>query len=162
MKNSLYKINNEFAELMQNVEAMEGEITPEIEKQLQINESQLQGKSIAYLSVIKKHTAHAAAIDDEIKRLQALKKRSTTLTDRLKASLLDAVKLYGEIETPFNKFSTRKSENIEVENVNALPNEYKTVKVVESADKAAIKAAIKAGKKIEGATLNQNINLKIN
>ena len=53
MKTSLYQIENEHLALMQQIENAEGEITEEIAEQLEINEGQLQSKSIAYLSVIK-------------------------------------------------------------------------------------------------------------
>lgn len=162
MKNSLYKIETEYLELISEVEEMDGELTPEMEAALKINELQLQGKSIAYLAVIRKNEFYASQIDEEVKRLQAIKKRATRLNDNLKSRLLDAVKLYGDYETEFNKFGTRKSESIEVENVNALPDKFKTVKVVEAADKKALKDAIKSGEEIEGVTLNKNINLKIN
>ncbi len=162
MKQSLYHISDEYLTLIQEIEENEGELSPEMEEALKINEAQLQSKSIAYLSVIKKNEYYTAQIDEEIKRLQALKKRSITLTTSLKDRLLDAVKLFGDFETEFNKFGTRKSESIEVENINALPERFKIVKIVESADKKALKEAIKFGKEIAGVKLNQNINLKIN
>ena len=46
---SLYKIETEYLELINQIELAEGEITEEISEQLEINESQLQGKSVAYL-----------------------------------------------------------------------------------------------------------------
>ena len=52
-KQTLYKIEKDYIELIKQVEEAEGEITEEINEQLEINESQLQSKSIAYLSVIK-------------------------------------------------------------------------------------------------------------
>lgn len=162
MKQSLYNIQEEYYDLVILVEEMEGELTPEVEERLKINEAQLQGKSIAYLSVIKKNESFANQIDEEIKRLQAIKKRSTTLTTNLKDRLLDAVKVFGDFKTEFNTFGTRASESIDVENVNSLPDRFKVVKIVESADKKALKEAIKSGKEIEGVTLNQNLNLKIN
>jgi hypothetical protein len=162
MKQSLYNIKDEYLTLINSIEEMEGEITPEIEAQLKINEAQLQSKSIAYLSVIKKNEHFEAQLDEEIKRLQGMKKRATLLKDNLKSRLLDAVTTFGEFETEFNKFGTRKSESVEVENVNSLPNEYKITKVVETADKKALKEALKKGEKIEGVTLNENLNLKIN
>ena len=162
MKQSLYKIKDEYLALIGIVEDMEGETTPEIEKELQINEAQLQSKSIAYLSVIKKNEHFVNQLDEEIKRLTGMKKRAATLSTNLKERLLDAVKTFGDFETKFNKFGTRKSESVEVENVNALPDKYKTIKVVESADKKAIKEALKLGTQIEGAEIVQHLNLKIN
>ena len=60
------------------------------------------------------------------------------------------------------KISFRKSESIEVEDVNSLPSEYKVVKVTEQADKVALKEAIKGGIQVPGVYLkvNQNIQIK--
>ena len=162
MKNSLYKIEKEYLTLMQEVELMEGEITEEMETQLAINESQLKGKSIAYLSIIKQKETFNGVIDEEIKRLQALKKRNNTILDRLNNSLLNAVKLFGNFESGLHKFSTRKSTTLKVEDVNALPKEYKVIKVTEQADKMKIKQVLKMGETVKGCELVENINLKIN
>jgi len=147
---------------MNEIEQAEGEITPEMEAQLKINEGELQSKSIAYLAVIKEREAFVTQIDEEIKRLTALKKRNNSLVDRLKENILNAVNLFGTIETQFNKFSIRKSESVEVLDVNELPKEYKVVKVTEQADKKAIKEALKSGKQIVGCSILTNSNLKIN
>ena len=45
--------------------------------------------------------------------------------------------------------------------VNQLPNEYKTIKVTESANKTAIKKALQDGVEIDGCALVENINLSI-
>ena len=162
MKKSIYEISNDYLTLMNEIEQAEGEITPEMEAQLKINEGELQSKSIAYLAVIKEREAFVTQIDEEIKRLTALKKRNNSLVDRLKENILNAVNLFGTIETQFNKFSIRKSESVEVLDVNELPKEYKVVKVTEQADKKAIKEALKSGKQIIGCSILTNSNLKIN
>ena len=162
MKKSIYEISNDYLNLMNEIEQAEGEITPEMEAQLKINEGELQSKSIAYLAVIKEREAFVTQIDEEIKRLTALKKRNNSLVDRLKENILNAVNLFGTIETQFNKFSIRKSESVEVLDVNELPKEYKVVKVTEQADKKAIKEALKSGKQIVGCSILTNSNLKIN
>ena len=162
MKKSLYHIETEYRELINQVELSEGELTPEMEEQLMINETQLQSKSIAYLEFIGSKESFNARIDDEIKRLQALKKSNNTLISNLKGRLLQAVKLYGAFEVGLTKFGTRKSQQVIVDDVNSLPSEFKTIKVTESANKAEIKKAIKAGEHITGCELLDVENLKIN
>ena len=162
MKKSLYNINEEHAALIQQVAEAEGELTPELEESLNINGAQLESKSIAYLAVIRENEYLTTQLDDEIKRLQIMKKRAHTLSENLKSRLLNAVIVHGEFSTEFQKFSTRKSEAVTVENVNSLPSEYKTIKIVETANKVALKQALKAGNKIEGVELKENLNLKIN
>ena len=101
-------------------------------------------------------------IDDEIKRLQALKRQNSNVVSYLKNRLLNAVNLFGAFEVGFTKFSTRKSESLIVEDVNALPKVFKVIKVTEQADKLAIKKAIKDGMEIKGCSIQENKNLKIN
>jgi len=43
-----------------------------------------------------------------------------------------------------------------------LPKEFKTVKITETPDKIALKDAIKRGEKIEGVSIVEMSNLKIN
>jgi translation initiation factor 2 beta subunit (eIF-2beta)/eIF-5 len=159
MKTTLYNIKEDYAALMDAIEEQEGVLTDEQNDQLVINEQQRDQKSIAYLEVIKDREAFIGNIDEEIKRLQALKKRNNTLIDTLKNNLLGAVELFGEFTVGTVTFTTRKSESIIVEDVNILPKEYKTIKVTESANKADLKKAIKAGKEIEGVILQTNFNL---
>jgi len=162
MKTTLYSITEEQRYLLSEIEQMEGEITPEMEEQLIITAHQLDSKSIAYLEVIKNRESFISTIDDEIKRLQQLKKTSGNLVTRLKDNLLHAVKTFGDYEVGLSKFGTRKSTSVEVEDVNALPKEYKVIKVTEQADKIAIKKALQSGVEIEGCYLSENLNLKIN
>lgn len=162
MKQSLYNIVEEQRYTLAEIELMEGELTPELEEQLKINAHQLESKSIAYLEVIKTKDSFNLLISEEIKRLQALEKRNDNLVARLKDNLLVAVKTFGDFEVGFTKFGTRKSTTVEVEDVNQLPKEFKVVKITEQADKKAIKEALKNGQEIEGCSIKEHKNLKIN
>jgi len=161
MNNTLYDIKQEYLELINQVEEMDGEITPEIEEQLTINQNELQNKAIAYHSVILSKDAFNMQIDSEIKRLQALKKRNNSLIDNLKDRLVGAIQMFGEFTVGTNTFGLRKSEKVEVDDVNQLPKEYKTIKVTEQANKVEIKKALKLGKEIKDAYIVTQYNLKI-
>lgn len=162
MKKSLFNIQKDYKELMQEVEIAEGILTDEQITALQINENELQSKSIAYLEVVRTKEATNTLIDNEIKRLQQLKKVNTNVLTRLNENLLQAVNTFGEFEVGLTKFGTRKSSSITVEDVNSLPVEFKTIKVTESANKTELKNAIKRGESIKGVELVNNLNLKIN
>ena len=161
-KKSLFNISINYNELMHEIEANEGILTDEQIEALEITEKDLQSKSIAYLEVIKGKEAFVSQIDEEIKRLTALKKVNNNITARLKDNLLNAVKMFGGFEVGLTKFGTRKSQSISVEDVNSLPSEYKVVEITESADKKHLKEAIKSGESIPGVELNDNLSLKIN
>lgn len=160
MKNTLYDIKESYLSLMDDIEASEGVLSEEQESALEINKNELQSKSIAYLEVIKSSNAFISTIDNEIKRLQALKKRNGNLIDRLENSLLSAVTLFGEFTVGTLTFGKRKSESVIVDDVNSLPSEFKTVKVTESAKKAELKKALKGGEEIEGVYIQTNYKFK--
>lgn len=159
---SLYKINAEYMELFGRIEMAEGVLTPELEEELIIKKSELEVKSIAYVEVIKQRESFNDRIDEEIKRLQAMKKSNDTLVSRLKSNLLQAVSIFGNYEAGFVKIGTRKSKQVVIDyDVNDLPKQYKTVKVTETADKVAIKKAIESGQTVYGCRLVENVNLTI-
>jgi hypothetical protein len=163
MRISIYQIEQSYNQLAEQLIDNDGELTLELSEQLAITEEQLQNKSVAYSFVIKQMDADIDTIDAEIKRLQAAKKQREKATEYLKDRIKHAMDLFSieEIKTPLVKINFRKSESVEVENVNALPYAYKTVKVVETADKVAIKEAIKNGADIIGCRVVTNKNLQI-
>jgi len=159
---TLYEINSTQLALINQIEELEGEITSDVSELLTINEKDLKVKSIAYLEVIKTRESMNMMIDAEIKRLMSAKKANDNLIERLKSNLLNAVNIFGEFQVGFQKFSKRISERVNVEDVNLLPKEFKTVKITETPDKIALKDAIKRGEKIEGVSIVEMSNLKIN
>ena len=162
MSKSLFNITLEQKVLMHEIESMEGELTPEMEAALQITEAELQQKSIAYLEVIRQKEGFNSLIDAEIKRLQQIKKAGNNVIARLNENLLSAVKTFGTYEVGLQKFGTRKSSQVIVEDVNSLPEQYKVIKVTEAADKMMLKKAIESGEEIKGVYIQENLNLKIN
>lgn len=163
MKQSLFNITEEQRQLVAEIEAMDGELTIEMEEKLALNESNLRHKAVAYNEVITTKKAQTDMIKAEIKRLQSWAKRNDNIVNRLEENLLNAVKTFGEFEVGLTKFGVRKSTSTEVDAdmVNALPKEYKTVKVTEAPDKKAIKEALEQGIEIPGCRLSHNLNLKI-
>ena len=139
------------------------ELTPELEQELLINQEQLQTKGINYAKVIANYQSEADQIDAEIKRLKAMKesrdKKVTWLTESLKKAML--VSGIDKIDSPLFKISLRRSETVEVDLVEALPAAFQNVKNLVTADKMAIKEAIKKGENVFGARIIENYNLSI-
>jgi hypothetical protein len=158
---NLYQITQEAQYLAALLETEE--LTPELEAELLINQEQLQTKGINYAKVIANYQSEADQIDAEIKRLKAMKesrdKKVTWLTESLKKAML--VSGIEKIESPLFKISLRRSEAVEVEIPEALPVDWQVKKVTITADKVAIKKAIKEGYSITGARLVENFNLSI-
>lgn len=161
MKTTLFEIEQTYINIVEQL--MNDEVTPQLEEALAIAEKDLQTKGIAYANVIKQIDAECDIIDAEIERLTKAKKARQNASERLKERIKQAMILFGkdEIKTPLIKLSFRKSESVIVKDVNALPNDYKTIKVTEQADKLKIKEALKNGEKIEGCEIVENFNLQI-
>jgi len=160
---NIYQIQHEYLLLVNQIIENGGEVTPQQELNLQITKNQLQDKGTNYAFVIKKLDAECDIIDAEIKRLSQLKKVRQNLSERLKANITHAMHTFevDKIESPLIKLSFRKSQSVEVDDVNSLPTEYKTIKVTEQADKMKIKQALQNGEQIQGCIIITNTNLQI-
>lgn len=157
----LYEITQEAQYLAVLLETEE--LTAELEEALIINQDQLQAKAVNYAKVIANYQAESDAIDQEIKRLKAMKESRDKKVEWLKESVKKAMLVSGieKVESPLFKLSVRRSEAVEVDVVEALPSAFQNVKNVVTADKVAIKEAIKRGEFVMGARLVENFNLQI-
>ena len=160
---NIYNIQSEYQQLVNQLIENGGELTPELELALQINKDNFHSKSENYAYITKQFDGEIDIIDNEIKRLQQAKKSREKTIQRLKDTIELAMITFDidKIETPLIKISFRKSESVEVTDVNELPNEFKVIKVTESADKLKIKDALKSGMFIEGCSIKTNRNLQI-
>ena len=158
---NLYKLTQEASYLASLLE--EGELTAELEQALVINQNELQEKAINYVKVIKNLEADSDAIDSEIKRLKAMKEAKDGAIDRMKEAVRNAMLVSGvdKIESSLFKLSLRRSESVEVVNIDQLPEMLTTVKKTVSADKVKIKEAIKSGLTVQGAVIVENFSLQI-
>ena len=66
-----------------------------------------------------------------------------------------------KMETPRMKLSYRKSDSVDVYDIDSLPKEYIKEKVEVSADKTALKKILKDGKEIKGAKIVTNLNMQV-
>lgn len=162
MKLSLYNIQQEYISLAEQIIDNDGLLSEEMEAALQINKDQLESKSQCYGFIVRQLEGECDMIDNEIKRLEAMKKSRGKTVDRLKESVSKAMQLYeiDKIETPTIKISFRKSESIEIEEESLIDEKYMTVKTTKTPDKKAIKEAIKAGEIVLGVTLKENQNIQ--
>lgn len=158
---SIYNITDDFSQIMAEIESNGGEISPEIDEKLQINQFNLIEKTTNYVHVIKTLDSECDIIDIEIKRLQELKKQRSNFTQSLKDRLKNAMQAMEltEIKTALNKINFRKSESVEIIDESILPN---NVLIYEpKIDKKKIKEIIKNGGVVLGAEIVVNQNLQI-
>lgn len=163
MKTSLYQIEQTYLTLVENLIDNGGELTPELETELAITKQDLQNKGVCYGFIVKELEGNIDLIDLEIKRLNALKKPLVNSIDRLKNNLSQAMQMFEvtELKTPLLKINFRKSESIEVTDIDLLDVDFVKTTITKAADKIAIKEAIKAEIPVRGAVLLTNYNLQI-
>ena len=160
---TLYVITAELNAIITQLEELGGEITPELEQALAINEESFAAKSEDYGHAILNLKGMAAAAKAEKERLAALQKFYENTCNRLDNALKTAMVATGhdKVETPTMRLSLRHTTATEVDDLDAVPAEYKTTKVEVVADKTAIKKAIQSGEDVPGAHLVENVSLQI-
>jgi hypothetical protein len=153
---SLYSITNKFAELMDK--AQDGELTEEEYNQLGEELAlELQNKSANIIGYTQNKEALIDAIDNQIKRLQELKKTEQNSLDKFKLYVKDNMEKLGieKIGTELGILSIAKNPmSVEIENEEEIPAEFKQEVVTVKVDKTAIKNHFKeTGEVVAGAII---------
>lgn len=120
---SIYNIQQDLLEIFDQIEANNGEITPELEEQLRISQDEFEDKIRSYTGVIHQLECDLCAIKDEKARLDAIKKSKENTIERLKQIILEAIQMFGDTSKSGTKFidygtgkvSLRKSESVELD-----------------------------------------------
>lgn len=95
---NVFDIVNDYESLIDEIEELGGEITPEIAEKLNINAEQLSDKVHAYYFVIKTKDAEITLMEDEITRLKDKIKAKEGVIKRLKKTVDLAVETFGELK----------------------------------------------------------------
>lgn len=157
----LYELTADFARLQEQIEQCE-------ESEISALQGELDGCSVLLtdkldgIGRIMRHLEiEADGYDSEIERLSA---KSRTLRNRHEWLKNYVGQCLGEgtaIKTPLFAFSWRKSEAVEVDNFDELPEAYRRVKTIVEPDKNEIKKDLKCGAEIPGARLTTRLHLQI-
>lgn len=160
---SLWKIKTEYENILNDIINDDGIVSEQAEELLAINVEKRDEIATNYYHYINNLEHENAQIDEEIKRLQALKKRNKTKIDLLSRSIIGLINLYGDFKSNLFNFKTRKSTVVEVDEdcINALSEDYITTKTTVTPNKTAIKTALKNGLEINGCRLVEKHNLNI-
>ena len=120
---SLYNIEQELLDVIATLEDNGGELTPELEERLIIGQDNLREKLTSYVAVINEMTAKIDACKCEEKRISSLRKSRENTLDRVKESVLNAVRLFGDatkngnyvIDLDTCRLSTRASSSVNID-----------------------------------------------
>jgi hypothetical protein len=158
---SLYTITTEQLRINELLEELEGELTPEIEEALIINEDNFLTKSEGYIERIAYFKARAEAAKVRIEEYQRIKRIAENAEKRLKERMQWAMEVLGrdKVEVGLHKMSLRSSQAVNITNEARIPNQY--IKVETKIDKESLKRDLKAGLVIEGAELITNKSIQI-
>lgn len=169
--NTLYETSTEVRALndlyLESIDEETGEIKDAaiLEKWEREVKTALEQKSKNIVGFVRNAELLVDNIDNEIKRLQALKKSTQNKLDRTKDYIVFCMRTMGikKIETPLGTLSLRKSVGVVIdENVlDQTDKRYMTEKTTYTISKTALKELIKNGENIEGATLQEKQNLQI-
>lgn len=109
---------------------------------------------------VKNLLSDADAIKAEKDALADREAKCRKKAEQLKAWLAEALE-GKKFDTARCAVSFRRSEKVEVDDVNSIPEELVVVTVTQSPDKKAIKELLKAGQEISGCRLVENLNAQI-
>lgn len=159
---SIYELNKDYAELSAMLEAAETEEEIQaIQDTLEMINVSIEEKLENTGKFIKNTESDIVGIKAEIDRLTAMKKTKENFVERLKNNVEFALKEKGLEALTVGTFKCgyRKSESVEIINLDVIPADYTKVEI--KADKTAIKKAIKAGETVDGAEIKVNQNFYI-
>lgn len=176
---TLYEIDERLQALEEySIDLETGEILSEDEFYKLYDEIQmaLNDKIESTVCFIKNLQSDSEALDNEMKKLKQRKIYKDKLIERLKNrvdtyiqhlcsdedGIVDTGKLNKyKLETPKMKLSYRKSEVVNVTNVESLPKDFIKTTIREEPNKTEIKKSIKAGNSVDGAELVTKYNMQI-
>lgn len=172
MSNNLYDILDEFRQLEQELIEAGGELTPELEERLAINQDEFETKMDNYAKLRIEKLTRIENINSEIERLSAIRANEFKVAQRLEERMEEALLQYGATDkkgikrfsTMIFNFSTRKSTGYKY-NESIIPSKYwrtpPPVEPVPVLDKDAIKTDLKANIPVEGVEVTTNYSITI-
>lgn len=159
---NLYQIDQRLAALLEVdgdiVDTDSGEILSleDVEALEMAREEKIEGWGLW----IKNKCAEATAIKTEEMNLKERRQKLESLIENSTKRYQQY--LAGEkVSTPRLTVNYRKTQSVEVTNLNIIPADYKRVKLLTEPDKVAIKEAIKNGMEIPGAALVERQSMTI-
>ena len=131
-----------------------------LEQELQI---QLQTKGAGIIKSFKNSEAMLNGVDEEIKRLQALKKSISNQINSRKEYIVRNMEIMGitKIETELGNLSLRKSKSVNIYDESLIDKKFIEIETKEKISKTEIKKAIETGENVQGANIVEKNSLNI-
>lgn len=124
---------------------------------------QLQTKGAGIIKSFKNSEAMLNGVDEEIKRLQALKKSISNQINSRKEYIVRNMEMMGitKIETELGNLSLRKSKSVNIYDESLIDKKFIEIETKEKISKTEIKKAIEAGENVQGANIVEKNSLNV-
>lgn len=160
----LYELTSKRQELLDLIAAMDSEdleLSDAVGDTLEALDEAIQDKAEAVASFIFSLQADSAALKQEEQRLAERRRLNDAKVERMKTYLADMLEDADIDRIKGLKYTIgfRKSEKVQVTDVDALPERFLRVK--REPNLTALKEALKAGQAFDGVSLTTNKNLSI-
>lgn len=129
---NIFELGTALQKVFEEIEENGGELTPELEAELDITSQNFKDKVEAYCQVLTMYNSDIECCKNEKDRINSIQKVKKNAVERIKQRLLEAVEEFGEIgkkgnkviETPIRKLFTKELTSIE-------ENEVRSKKLVQ-------------------------------
>jgi len=156
---NLFEISQELFLIQTSIEDNGGEIPDFLLEQLEIAEQERDKKLQDYSFVVKSLKAQSELLREEAHRLLKKAQQYDKSVEVLKDRMLQNVIAFGPVKTALVKIATTKSKAVEISDDSLIPDIYCRFKREPS--KTDIRNAILDGQDIPGASIVENISLRI-
>ena len=120
---NIYQIKQELLAIFDELEENGGELTPELEEQLNISKEEFRDKIKSYSNVVKMLENDITDIKEEKARLSDLQKSKEKSIEKLKKIMVESIEMFGDTTKSGSKFidfgtgkvSVRQTQAVEVE-----------------------------------------------
>lgn len=165
---TLYSLSDEMRQLLNMLESGEaldenGQLIPVVAEQLILTKQDLEKKAKGYGYVLKSIDDDVTLVTAEIERLNGVKKHLSNIKEKMTEAVKNAMIEFDmpKIASATLTLQITTSKAVEINDMNALPDEFKRTKIIIEPDKLAIKDAINQGERVKGAEIVEKKHLKI-
>lgn len=157
------EVQNLYDELLNSIDEETGEIDNDIMTALDVKKEEFEAKAIDIATIVRILKTKKAEVKAEIDRLTAISKKFDKSIERVENVLsTSCLRLgYDKINGIKANISFRTSKRTIIDDIEALPDEFKKCKVEYAADATKIKAAIENGQEVAGAHIETYKNIQI-
>lgn len=117
---NIYQISKELLSIFDELEENGGELTPELEEQLNITQEEFRDKIKSYSNAVKMLENDIIDIKAEKARLNDLQKSKEKTIERLKKIMIDAVELFGDTTKSGSKYLDYGTGKVSIRNTQVL------------------------------------------